>query len=319
MSNIKVGDFAEFKGYEDGSVEPVLQPGQKITIEKVLETEEGLVYNVRPVFDDGTIDEDAYGDQIFADELELIEPAKEPATDAENEELSPANDAENTFVEPDREPAQDYDDEVNHDPVVIDLIRGTNNLTELAYDLYSKHEELYYKLGGILVDIKNRKLYTVEGYEDTADGFIEYVKDHIGPRKRSAYYLMSTYKHLREADLTSEDLRGIGWTKVRVLKDLKGDKLLEWIEKAKTMTRAELEEALQGQKKENGSTKERFYFSFQEDAAQLVHQALDYAMDQVGEDKNRALELIITNYLVTEVGVEKVVNGEDQPEERNVV
>jgi hypothetical protein len=310
MSNIKVGDFAEFVGYQEDLADELLEKGQKLIIEKIIETEEGTAYNVRPVFDDGTVDEDAYGDQIFAEELELIE----LDANAENEELSSANNAAKEALNEPQHWGEDYDNDVNHDPVVIDLIRGTNNITELAYDLYSKHEELYYKLGGILVDIKNRKLYTVEGYEDTAEGFIEYVKDHIGPRKRSAYYLMSTYKKLREVNLTSEDLGGIGWTKIRVLQDLKGDKFLEYLEKAKTMTRAELEEELQGEKEKKDTTKERFYFSFQLDAAQLVHQALDYAMDQVGEDKNRALELIITNYLVTEVGVEKVVNGEEKPE-----
>lgn len=322
---IKEGDFVEFTGYQalDGDVETILNVGQKLVVEKVVETEEGMAYNVRPVFADGSIDPDADGDQLFEDEFALtqLEPANEPdaesAEDAKDQTTSKANGT----TEPAKEPAmselqrlgQEYDNDINHDPAILDLIRGTNNITELAYGLYVEHEELYYKLGGLLVDIKTKNIHVQEGYEDTAEGFIEFVKDNIGPKKRTAYYIMSTYKRLREANLTSEDLKGIGWTKARLLKDIKdNDELLEYIEKAKTMTRAELEAELQGRRRENGSEKQRFTFSLQQDVSELVNQALDHAMDEVGDDKNKAFELIILHYLLTEAGVKPVVNGEDE-------
>lgn len=294
MIQIQEGDFVEFTGYQlaDEDVDSILEVGQRLVVEKVVETPEGPAYNVRPIHEDGSLNVDRDGDQIFEDELQWI------GRDIEIEQQDAPHIEETLDPTP-----------IDHDPIVLDLIQSTNNLTGAAHSLYEEHEELYYKLGGLLLDIKTKKLHLAEGYEDSAEGFSEFVKDNIGPKKRTIYYLIDIYKRFREAELTYTDLAGLGWTKARLLKDIKDkDKLKEFVEKAKTMTRAQIEQELLEEKERDGAPrKERFSFSFEEDTALLIHQALDHAMDQVGENKNRALELIITNYLVTEVGI-------DQPE-----
>ena len=194
--------------------------------------------------------------------------------------------------------------ELDHDPIVDDLIRGTNNIVELAYSLYAEHEETYYKLGGILLDIKRRKLHVEAGYQDDSEGFSEYVQEFIGPKKRSAYYIMSIYRELRELGVTATELQGIGWTKARMVKDVPKDNKLELLEKAKNQTRQELEDWINGLKKEPKEKKVRFTFSLHPDAAELANQALDFAM-ALGADKNAAFEQIISHYLLTEVNSSK--------------
>jgi len=304
------GDIVVFAGYKADlptDATEILEIGEHVKIIKVEESTKGdFLYNVRPILDGGELDYERPSEQIYQDEIEeKDEPATKPAQKAKKDTASKAN--ENT--EPATEPVMQ-----DHDPAVTTLIRSTNDIAALAYSLYEEHEELYYKLGGVLCDIKSGTLHVVGGYEDTSAGFFEYVEDHIGPAQRTAYYLMATYKRLRQADITANDLQGIGWTKARLIKNIKDpEQIKEFIEKAKNMTRGQLEQEVENMK-ENGARpkKSRFNFVVEQDVGNLVNQALDYAMEELKTDsKNMALEKICTFYLLTEVGVRSVQNDED--------
>lgn len=332
---ISTGDVVEFAGYQDlNGAEEILKKGQKVKVIEIVPTEKGNWYNVYPVKEDGEIDEN--GDQVSGEEivplidegtgdvledLGFSEEEKEEiraealnklqelgqkydvdievdsfeVENAKNDTTSNANDG----TEEDN--LADIDDtELEHDPAVEELIRGTNDLADLAYSLYAAHEESYYKLGGILIDIKRNKMHVEAGYEDTNKGFIDYVQDFIGPRQRSIYYIMSIYRELREINLTSQDLKGIGWTKARLLKDVKGaDKKLEFMNKAKDLSRQELEDWINEREEREPNKKVRFSFSVLPEAAEVINQALESVSFEAENNKNKGFELICAHYLAT--------------------
>jgi len=194
---------------------------------------------VRPVDENDEIDEDAVGDQIFDDEFKIII-VEEPVIE------EPKKKTKSKEKEPDHEEVESEEDPlevegVQHDPAIAELIRSTNDLAELAKQLHTEREELYYKLGGILLDIKEKKLHVAKGYDDNTEGFRGFVGDTVGMAQRTAYYMMATYKRLRQANLTAVDLKGIGWTKARLLCEIKNNEdIQEFIEDAKRLSRTEL-------------------------------------------------------------------------------
>lgn len=294
---LEIGEIIEFSGYgelADGQ-SAILKEGQKLKIEDIGKDDKGVVaYRVRPVLEDGTIDYEAGGETIFKEEFKTID---------KQELLS--NGADESFEEePDHEEFK-----FQHDPVVLDLIKGTNDIVGLAKKLHVEREDLYYRLGGIIVDIKEKSLHVEAGYEKNSEGFAAFIDNSIGISQRTAYYMVSTYKRLRKAGLTSKDLEGIGWTKARLLAQVKDDEELEeWISKAKTLTRKELEEQVtEGQKVVNTEKiqKVTYNFTLYGDQNMLVEQALDHAKQQVDgknekEALNKAFEHICTQYVILE-------------------
>jgi hypothetical protein len=207
----------------------------------------------------------------------------------------------------------DTGSDFKHDPAVLALIRKSNDIIEVARTLSGQHEEIYFKLGGVLYQIKDQGMHVTAGYEDSVDGFDAYVEDHVGGvGKRKSYYLVKTYRHFRRAGITSKDMAAFGWTKARELTKIKPEDLNdEWLEKARTMTREELKAEISstyvGASTEGRETikKTTYKYVLLGDANTLVEQAMDHAKKQVDDgDANKAFEHVCTEYLNYCVDVE---------------
>ncbi len=197
-------------------------------------------------------------------------------------------------------PVVDY----THDPAVKALLRKSNNIVEVASTLAAQHEEIYFKLGGVLAKIHGDNMHITAGFEDTADGFDAYVNANIGGLgKRKAYYLIKIYRHLRRADITSTQLKAIGWTKARALSKVPVEDLNdEWLEKARTQTRNDLEAEIKSSYVNAGDTetaKRTIYrFVLVGDANTLVERAIEYSKNECGDvNANAAFENLCTQYL----------------------
>ncbi len=317
---VEIGQIVEFAGYqtiEDG-VQPMLEEGQRVIIDHIGPNAQGdMAYKVRPVDENDEIDEDASGDQIFDDEFKIIiveEPViEEPKKKTKSKNLDWIDGkAAARDVDSESDPQEDplEVEGVQHDPAIAELIRGTNDLAELAKRLHTEREELYYKLGGILLDIKEKKLHVAKGYDDNTEGFRGFVLENVGMAQRTAYYMMATYKRLRQANLTAADLAGIGWTKARLLCEIKNDEdIAEFIEDAKKLSRTELEHKIKNREhtSKDKIDRVRWAFTLYGESNALIEQALDHAKTQVegGKDaNNQAFEYICTQYLIMETDVD---------------
>ena len=345
---VEVGQIVEFVGYDmlEG-ISPVLEVGQHIRIEKLGEDEEGnLAYSVRPVLEDGTLDDDKEGDQIFAGEFKIIVPSEKKAEKAKKKTAKKAKEVPVEAVEPDDEneeaakfaamdaanrvdPPQDEHGEeleisgdgeeyvplitesgIEHDPIVAKLIRSSNDTTAVAYGLYVQHEELYFKLGGVLLELKENQIHLSDGYEyeDSAVGFAEFVKDHVGLERRHCYYLIKMYKRFRHVGISVADLAVIGWTQARMLLKIPEEELGEWLEKAKELTREELEKAIEDSQEnitDEKISRRSYKFTLYGEAITLADQAMSHAKEQVDDDDSgsKAFEYMCTQYLILETDV----------------
>jgi len=320
---VEVGQIVEFAGYQsiEDDVKPMLEEGQRVIIDHIGPNLQGdMAYKVRPVNENDEIDEDASGDQIFDDEFKIIiveEPVIEEPKKATTPKSKNSKKFSSILIEENQANIDANSEEdplevegVQHDPAIAELIRSTNDLTELAKQLHTEREELYYKLGGILLDIKEKKLHVAKGYEDNTEGFRGFVGDTVGMAQRTAYYMMATYKRLRQANLTAVDLKGIGWTKARLLCEIKNNEdIAEFIEDAKKLSRTELEYKIKSREhtSEDKIDRVRWAFTLYGESNALVEQALDHAKTQVegGKDAhNQAFEYICTQYLILETDVD---------------
>ncbi len=79
---IEIGAIARFKEYRSltEGLEPIFEPGQSVLVEKVNEDNGEITYNVVPVdlFGERI---DGRGDQLYEDEIELIESDPTPEED----------------------------------------------------------------------------------------------------------------------------------------------------------------------------------------------------------------------------------------------
>ena len=281
---VVAGQHARFAGYKDlaPGLDEVLQAGQHVCVMKVVQDDAGKeCYEVQPVDDEGAVVLDAQGDTLYADEMELL--------------------GEVVVMEP---PRQDYE----HDPVVVEILRGTNDVLAAAQQLAAQHEELYYKLGGVLSKVQELRLHVEAGYDDTPKGFKSYAKERAGLEPRTSYYLMDIYRSFRRAGIGADDLSGIGWTKARVLttipaEDLKADKA-RWLLQARDSSRVELERAIHesfvtAARPERPAHK-RYTFYLHGDAIAFADGVLEHARSQVDPNSKHldsaAFEFLVAQY-----------------------
>ncbi len=318
---VQVGQIVEFAGYQsiEDNDKPMLEEGQRVIIDHIGPNPQGdMAYKVRPVDENDQIDDDASGDQIFDDEFNIII-VEEPVIEEPKKETK----SKKTLLQATKEADSEEDplevEGVQHDPAIAELIRSTNDLAELAKQLHTEREELYYKLGGILLDIKEKKLHVAKGYDDNTEGFRGFVQDNVGMAQRTAYYMMATYKRLRQANLTAADLAGIGWTKARLLCEIKNDEdIQEFIEDAKKLSRTELENKIKSREhtSEDKIDRVRWTFTLYGESNSIIDQALNHAKTQVEDGKdshNQAFEHIFTQYLILETDVD--LGGVDETSE----
>ena len=253
--------------------------------------------------------------------VEPVQEAESPATDPEaiTQQTSETVLQDEDYV--DVPVGEDTGDEAEaesatfeHDPVVLELIQGTNDIMAVATELSAQHEEIYFKLGGLLFEAKRNDLHVSMGYEDSANGFNKFASDRAGVGERKGYHLQRIYRTFRMAGISSVDMAGIGWTKSRILASIKAEQLAadrgDILEAARTKTRDELEAHVKTTYEDARSEGDRiqkttYKFQLYGDANSLVQQALDEAKSRVeNNDGNAAFEMICTEWLTLDQGSE---------------
>lgn len=101
-----------------------------------------------------------------------------------------------------------------------------------------------FRLGGVLAKILAEKWFASEGYVD----FAAYVEKRHGVKRRKAYYLVQIYNAVSEVGVGWDELRAIGWTKLKELAPvLETGNAAEWLARAAApgMTVAKLHDLVQ--------------------------------------------------------------------------
>lgn len=163
-----------------------------------------------------------------------------------------------------------------------------------------------FKLGGVLSVIQAQGWYMDRGYEN----FRGYVESECGLNYRKAMYLISIYNGLVESGVKWEQVKHLGWTKLKELASiLTSENVLEWVAKAEEMTVLQLQEYIKAQSAgtstggdEPTQTEAKktttMTFKLHEDQKQTVKEALAKAKHETGTQVDTvALEHICLDFL----------------------
>ncbi len=138
-----------------------------------------------------------------------------------------------------------------YDPIVtfasqIEKIESRVKTEEIIRNLTEESEANKYKIGGALARIQaNESWWREAGYQN----FKDYVETSLGIGYRKAMYMIEIYKKLLELDVPLAKFSGIGWAKInRIVSVLTNENIDEWVEKAKVMSRRELEACIKAEK-----------------------------------------------------------------------
>lgn len=164
----------------------------------------------------------------------------------------------------------------------------------------------YFRLGGVLAVIQGKESWWKDDGYETFRAFIE---DRFGLHYRKAMYLIGIYGALVESGVEWEKLSGIGWSKVKEIADIiTVENVDEWVEKAKSMTVLQLQEA--GKAAKTGSLLKSdetpgattgvttLTFKVHPDQKETITSAVEKAKKEADtEFPGVALEAICLNYL----------------------
>lgn len=180
-------------------------------------------------------------------------------------------------------------------------------------DAYSMAETLVddgefnnFKLGGVLARIYTEGWYTEEGYEH----FKDFVEAKFGIKRSKAMYLISIYNSLVESGVAWNDVKDVGWSKLKELAPILTKKNVKgWVKRASTMTVIQLIAYIKEQAKKGettGSTADEteakkvssLTFKLHEDQREVVNEALEKAKTESNSEYPAvALEAICMGYL----------------------
>lgn len=198
-----------------------------------------------------------------------------------------------------------------------DLIEKTaheiENLKEdkalkLVPSLLDNIDHDFFKLGGVLSLIQANGWFMDQGYEN----FRAYVEAQTDIGYRKAIYLIGIYNGLVESGIKWEQVKHLGWTKLKELATLlTPDNVSEWVGLAENMTVLQLQEHIKAQtagaagkadapstdttEAQKTTTKT---FKLHADQKETVEAALDKCKHETGTDVDSvALEHICLDYL----------------------
>lgn len=194
----------------------------------------------------------------------------------------------------------------NQDLILVVAHEVENMTREQAYaavpDLAENIEFNYFKLGGVLSVISLHKWW------DEGSSFKEVADKDFNLGYRKAKYLTEIYDSLVASEIEWDQVKDLGWTKLRVLaKVINKENVGYWVDQAKQLTVVQLQELIK-QKDQAGETEEgdenlvttvtTLTFKLHEDQKAVIKQALEKAKEETTTDfDNVALERICTGYL----------------------
>lgn len=177
-----------------------------------------------------------------------------------------------------------------------------DNVKELFLSVQEDIDFNYFKLGGILYTIKANKWY--------GDSFPNYIEEVLGLNLAKAYHLINIYSHLVSSGLSWDQVKHIGWTKMRVisplLKENNEDGQKEWLKKAEEMTQIQLQQNVKELKEGKGYTKseqdaEKWHtmtFRLPDEHKNLILSSIKAAKDLMHTEHDFiALDMICQSYL----------------------
>jgi len=189
-----------------------------------------------------------------------------------------------------------------------------NVLTELVVevpireelkDLRNNIETSYVEMAKKLHEVWAGALFVEWGFQN----FKEYVEEELGINVRRCQYMVAIAETVQRLSISWEDLRGIGWTKARIISPMlgndKSDKTTaEWIALANTSSVKVLETTVKEAKKQSEavdsirdddrSNETKYTFFLQEEQLKLLVDALDTAKEVYDVKKDtEALENIL--------------------------
>jgi len=175
-------------------------------------------------------------------------------------------------------------------------------IEEIVRDLNEESEANKFKIGGALARIQaNENWWQEAGYQN----FKDYVAS-LGIGYRKAMYLIEFYKKLLELDVPFVKFGGIGWGKIRIIVPvLTKENVDEWVEKAKVLSRSDLEAHIKAEKQKIKTGKEHEpktittkTFKLHDDQKQVSDEAIAKAKEEGNTEVDSvAYELICQNYL----------------------
>ena len=164
-----------------------------------------------------------------------------------------------------------------------------------------------FKLGGVFSVVLMKKYFAEYGFKD----FHSWVESAYGIKYRKAMYLAGIYDQVVELDLNWDQIKYVGWTKLKTLLNpalnlITAENVGEWIKKAEGMTVLQLEGAVSqkklgtdGNAEENdGSKVTTMTFKLHPDQKDLVRNAIEKAKDVSGaEGDTKALEYMAAEFM----------------------
>ncbi len=180
---------------------------------------------------------------------------------------------------------------------------------KMAHDLLDGAEFSSFQLGGVLLQVIEKKHYTKYGFAD----FKSFVDAEFGFKYRTAMYLVQIYNEVLEYKLDWDSIKHIGWTKLKTLLNpnlnlITAENVGQWIKKAEGMTVKQLEEAVKGASSgtqnatghDPGKDITTMTFKLHGDQKAVIRAALEKAKE-IGDTQydTVALEYIATQFLAT--------------------
>jgi hypothetical protein len=202
--------------------------------------------------------------------------------------------------------------EVSEDLIVqtvfaVENIKETE-VSDLVKELIEEGEFNNFKIGGFLSKMQEEDWFS--GHES----FKDYITDEFGMHYRKAMYLVQIYRDLVESGVKWDDVKSVGWTKLKEIAHLLNEENVEeWVEKANSMTCLQLIEtvkSLGGTDEggddgagDTGNTVTTLTFKVHTDQKEIIEAAVAKQMKTSGTEYNTvALEYICQQFLENGLG-----------------
>lgn len=249
-------------------------------------------------------------------------PAPEPevAEEVQHEEVEQAE------VETEGVDTSDADTLVEGDLIVMTAHEVENLKEDKAFKLVStlldSGSMSDFKLGGVLSAIQHQGWYMDRGHEN----FRAYVEAECGIAYRKAMYLISIYNGLVESGVKWDQVKHLGWTKLKDLAPiLTVETVDDWVAHAEQMTVLQLQEYIKAQSAGTASADApaastaaaavkttTMTFKVHEDQKATVKEAIAKAKHETGTDVDTvALEHICLDFLGGQSKLAKVPTLEE--------
>jgi hypothetical protein len=192
---------------------------------------------------------------------------------------------------------------------IIDAASALNLIPELLNNI----ELSFFKVGGLLCRVKECGWWQESGHET----FAKYLEAVHGLGYRKAMYLIDIYENLVNSGVQWEQVKDVGWTKLRLIAPLLNqDNVASWVDRAMSMTTIQLEEYIKAVKAGESSDSDSpapttsdvssKVFKLHSDQREIVEAALDKCKhDSNTEHDNVALQYICEMYLNEASGKKK--------------